>query len=158
MPLSAAHELPFVPPKRRNPDLVSAREQHADRRWRVAAVAASVTSTAGRRRAYPTTIHNVNNAARNLVEIIANEARNDASGDYRIRIYTIGMGSLVQLQLGTRPETSESMLMRIANDADAPASDRNPTQLEGTYYFAETEAHVAAAFQALQNQIIRLTK
>ena len=105
-----------------------------------------------------TTIHNINNAARNLVEIIANEARNDASGDYRIRIYTIGMGELVRLQLGTRPETSESMLMRIANDADVPASDRNPAQLEGKYYFAETEAHVAAAFQALQNQIIRLTK
>ncbi|MGH8637265.1 MAG: VWA domain-containing protein, partial [Burkholderiales bacterium] len=41
---------------------------------------------------YPITLYNVNNAARNLVEIIANEARNDASGDYKIRIYTIGMG------------------------------------------------------------------
>ena len=53
-------------------------------------------------------------------------------------IYTIGMGSLVRLQLGTRPENRKSMLLRIANDADAPASDRNPTQLEGNYYFAET--------------------
>ncbi len=65
-------------------------------------------------------IYNINNAARNLVEIIANAARNDASGDYKIRIYTIGMGNLVRLQLGTRPETSESMLKRIANDATSP--------------------------------------
>jgi Flp pilus assembly protein TadG len=105
---------------------------------------------------YRTSIHNINNAARNLVEIIANEARSDDDGDYPIRIYTIGMGSLVRLQLGTRPETSESMLKRVANDITSP--DYNGAQLEGKYYFAETEAHVAAAFQALQNQIIRLTK
>ena len=105
---------------------------------------------------YRTTVFNVNNAARNLVEIIANEARNDTSGDYKIRIYTIGMGNLVTLQLGTRPETSESILKRVANDITSP--DYNSAQLEGKYYYAETEAHVAAAFQALQNQIIRLTK
>ena len=52
---------------------------------------------------YRTTIFNVNNAARNLVERIALEARTDTGGDYPIRIYTIGMGHLVQLQLGTRP-------------------------------------------------------
>jgi Flp pilus assembly protein TadG len=112
------------------------------------------TPTGGR---YPTQVYNINNAARNLVEIIANEARNDTSGDYRIRIFTIGMGNLVRLQLGTRPETSESMLKRIANDRTSPDFISSP-QLEGNYYFAETEAHVAAAFQALQNQIIRLTK
>ena len=107
---------------------------------------------------YQTQIYNINNAARNLVEIIANEARNDAAGDYKIRIYTIGMGNLVRLQLGTRPETSESMLKRIANDLTSPDHIAAPAQLEGKYYYAETEAHVAAAFQALQNQIIRLTK
>ena len=65
---------------------------------------------------YPAEVYNINNAARNLVEIIANAARND-TGDYRIRIYTIGMGQLVPLLLGTRPETSESILKRIANDS-----------------------------------------
>ena len=60
-------------------------------------------------------VFNINNAARNLVEIIANAARNDI-GDYRIRIYTIGMGELVRYNLGTIPETSESILMRVAND------------------------------------------
>ena len=67
------------------------------------------------------------------------------------------MGELVQLQLGTRPETSESILMRIANDARSPDKIGAP-QLEGKYYFAATPDDVGPAFAALQNQIIRLTK
>jgi Flp pilus assembly protein TadG len=105
---------------------------------------------------FPADVHNINNAARNLVEIIANAARSDA-GDYHIRIYTIGMGQLVPLQLGTRLETSESILKRIANDARS-APDFNSAQLEGKYYYAQTAADVAPAFQALQNQILRLSK
>jgi hypothetical protein len=105
---------------------------------------------------YPAEVHNINNAARNLVEIIADAARND-TGDYRIRIYTIGMGQLVPLALGTRPETSESILKRIANDVRS-APDFNSNQLEGKYYYAQTAADVGPAFQALQNQILRLSK
>jgi Flp pilus assembly protein TadG len=104
---------------------------------------------------YPADVWNINNAARNLVEIIADAARND-NGDYRIRIYTIGMGELVRYNLGTLGEKSEDILMRIANDARSP--DFNEDQLEGKYYFAQTEADVGPAFQALQNQIVRLTK
>lgn len=104
---------------------------------------------------YPAEVHNINNAARNLVEIIANAARDDA-GDYKIRIYTIGMGQLVPLLLGTRPESSESMLKRMANDSSSP--DFNSNQLEGKYYYAQTAADVGPAFAALQNQILRLTK
>jgi Flp pilus assembly protein TadG len=104
---------------------------------------------------YPAEVYNINNAARNVVEIIANAARND-NGDYHIRIYTIGMGQLVPLQLGTRMETSESILKRMANDATSP--DFNSAQLEGKYYYAQTAADVGPAFQALQNQILRLTK
>jgi Flp pilus assembly protein TadG len=107
---------------------------------------------------YPSQIYNINNASRNLVEIIASAAKTDASGDYKIRIYTIGMGNLVRMSLGTRPETSESMLKRVANDRTSPDFVAFPDQLEGKYYYAETSAHVAAAFQALQNEIIRLTK
>jgi Flp pilus assembly protein TadG len=109
--------------------------------------------TAGK---YPSQVFNINNAARNLVEIIANAARSDTDGDHKIRIFTIGMGQLVPLLLGTRPESSESILMRMANDKDSP--DRNPDQLEGSYYYAQTAADVGPAFQALQNQIIRLSK
>ena len=104
---------------------------------------------------YPAQVFNINNAARNLVEIISNDARND-NGDYRIRIYTIGMGELVRYDLGTIPEKSEDILKRMANDKTSP--DFNAAQLEGRYYYAQDAADVGPAFQALQNQIIRLSK
>ena len=104
---------------------------------------------------YPAEVFNINNAARNLVEIIANAARSD-TGDYPIRIYTIGMGELVRYGLGTRKEMSEDILKRMANDKSSP--DFNSTQLAGKYYFAQTAGDVGPAFQALQNQIIRLSK
>ena len=116
------------------------------------AVRGLLNLTAGK---YPAHARNIRNAATNLVEIIANQARND-NGDYRIRIYTIGMGNLVRMPLGTINETSESVLMRIANDKRSP--DYNSAQLEGKYYFARTEADLGSVFQQLQNQIIRLTK
>ena len=83
-------------------------------------------------------------------------ARSDAAGQYKIRIYTIGMGQLVRLALGTRGETSESILKRMANDVTSP--DFNPNQLEGKYFYAQTAADVSAAFQGIQNQILRLSK
>jgi len=110
-------------------------------------------ATAGR---YLAHARNIRNAATNLTEIIANAARSDSSGDYPIRIYTIGMGDLVQALLGTIPETSESVLMRIANDKRS--LDFNSAQMEGKYYFARTAADVGPAFQALQSQILRLSK
>ena len=100
-------------------------------------------------------VWNINNAARNLVEIIANDARND-NGDYKIRLYTIGMGALVRLDLGTQNEKSEDILKRIANDKTSP--DFNANQLEGMYFYAQTAADVAPAFQGIQNQILRLSK
>jgi len=105
---------------------------------------------------YPAEVYNINNAARNLVEIISNEARNDVGGDYKIRIYTIGMGNLVRLLLGTKSEMSEDILKRMANDKTS--LDFNSNQLEGRYFFAQTEADVAPAFQGIQNQILRLSK
>ena len=105
---------------------------------------------------YPAHVRNIRNAATNLVEIVSDAARADTTGDQRIRIFTIGMGELVRHLLGTRPETSESVLMRIANDARSP--DFNNTQIEGKYYYAATPADVAPAFQQLQAQIVRLSK
>jgi len=104
---------------------------------------------------YKASVWNVNNAARNVLEIIANNARNDA-GDYRIRIYTIGMGDLVRYNLGTMPEMPEDILKRIANDARS--NDFNSAQLEGRYFFAQTADEVGPAFQGIQNQILRLSK
>jgi Flp pilus assembly protein TadG len=105
---------------------------------------------------YPAQVFNINNAARNLVEIIAQQARTDAGGDYPIRIYTIGMGELVRYGLGTLQETSESILMRMSNDKRSP--DYSNAQLEGKFFFAQTAADVGAAFSQLQNEIIRLSK
>jgi Mg-chelatase subunit ChlD len=105
---------------------------------------------------YPAHVININNAARNLVEIIGNAARSDTGGDYPIRIFSIGMGELVRYDLGSLQETSESILKRVANDKTSP--DFNATQLEGKYYFAATAADVGPAFQQVQSQIIRLSK
>src|SRR5262249_952032 len=104
---------------------------------------------------YPAQVFNINNAARNVLEIVANEARND-NGDYKIRIYTIGMGELVRYNLGTMPEKPEDILKRISNDKTS--QDFNAAQLEGRFFFAQTEADVAPAFQGIQNQILRLSK
>ena len=105
---------------------------------------------------YPTTLWNVNNAARNLLEIIGDAARTDTGGDYPVRIFTIGMGSLLNLTLGTIPETPASILQRVANDRVSP--DFNPAQLAGNYYYAPTAASVSAAYEGIQNQILRLSK
>ena len=105
---------------------------------------------------YPADVFNTNNAARNLVEIIADAARSDLGGDYRIRIFTIGMGELLRYWVGTMPEQPETILQRVANDVGSP--DHNSAQITGKYYYAATEADVGPAFQELQNQIIRLTK
>jgi hypothetical protein len=105
---------------------------------------------------YPAEVFNIRNAVTNLTEIIADAARSDMTGDHKIRIFTIGMGDLVKMNLGTIPETSESVLMRIANDKRS--TDYNSAQLEGKYYFAETAADLGPVFQQLQAQIIRLSK
>lgn len=106
--------------------------------------------------AYPAEVFNIRNAVTNLTEIIADAARSDTTGDHKIRIFTIGMGDLVKMALGTIPETSESVLKRIANDKTS--ADYNSSQLEGKYYFAQTAADLGPVFQQLQAQIIRLSK
>jgi Flp pilus assembly protein TadG len=105
---------------------------------------------------FPAEVWNINNAARNVLEIIADAARND-NGDYPIRIYTIGMGYLVQDLLGTIPETPESILMRISNDKRSTDHQGAP-QLDGKYFYAPTAADVSPAFQGIQNEIVRLSK
>lgn len=105
---------------------------------------------------YPDHVRNANNAARNLVETIANAARADTSGDFRIRIYTLGLGVLLTQTMGSVPETGDSILKRIANDRTSPSY--NSTQLEGKYYYAADPAQLRAAFEAVRNQILRLSQ
>ena len=106
---------------------------------------------------YPTTLWNVNNAARNLLEIIADAARTDNGGDYPVRIFTIGMGNLANLS--ARDDAGDAGVdsrSAVANDRSSP--DFNSAQLAGNYYYAPTAADVDAAYQGIQNQILRLSK
>jgi len=105
---------------------------------------------------YPDHVQNANNAARNLLEIVANAARSDVTGAYPIRIYTLGLGDLLNQNAGTVPETGSSILKRVANDPTSP--NFNSTQLAGQYYFAGDPAQLNAAFEAVRNQIIRLSQ
>ena len=105
---------------------------------------------------YKASVWNVNNAARNVLEIIGDAARTDSGGDYPIRIYSIGMSYLVRDLLGTMPEMPEDILKRISNDRSSP--DFNSAQLEGKYFYAPTAADVGPAFAQIQSLIVRLTQ
>jgi hypothetical protein len=105
---------------------------------------------------FPAEIWNVNNAARNVLEIIADQARRDVGGDYPIHIYTIGMSYLVRDLLGTIPEMPEDILKRVSNDPTS--ADYNASQLSGKYFYAAQAADVAPAFQGIQNEILRLSR
>jgi len=105
---------------------------------------------------YPDHVQNANNASRNLAEIIANAARADSSGAQPIRVYTLGLGDLLNQPAGSVPETGASILMRIANDPASPSFNSN--QAEGKYYFAGDTSQLATAFEAIRNQIVRLSQ
>jgi hypothetical protein len=108
---------------------------------------------------YPNNVKNANNAARNLLEKIANEARNDTTGAYPIRIYTLGLGGLLYQNMGTASETGASILMRVANDPDpANAASHNSSQKDGKFFFAGDTNQLNSAFQSLRSLIIRLTQ
>jgi Flp pilus assembly protein TadG len=105
---------------------------------------------------YPAEVFNINNAARNVLEIIGDAARSDVGGDYKIHVYTVGMSYLIRDLLGTMPEMPEDILKRISNDPSSP--DHNANQLDGKYFYAPTAADVAPAFQGIQAEIVRLSK
>ncbi len=106
---------------------------------------------------YPNYWLNANHAARNLAETIANAIRNDTDGLNRIRIYTLGLGDLLLASEGSAPaETGASILQRIANDP--ASSDHNPAQLDGRFFFAADPAQLNAAFQAVHDEVVRLSQ
>ena len=105
---------------------------------------------------YPDHVRNANNAARNLLETVANAARADTSGDFKIRIYTLGLGDLLNYPMGSASETGASILKRVANDRTS--TDYSSSQLEGKYYYAADPAQLRAAFEAVRNQILRLSQ
>ena len=160
MPATSMHKHPS---QSGHSDNLPAADQHADGQRCPAVESLACRRICGTSRAankYPTQVWNINNAARNLIEIIANAARDETeAASTRVRIFTIGMGAA-----GAAAPGHEGRDVREHPQADRqrPDANGNPdfnsNQLEGAYYYAETAADVAAAFQALQNQIVRLTK
>lgn len=103
---------------------------------------------------------NVNRAARNMVENIANTVRGQ-----EVRIYTIGLGdALNDLEpsfsggncgyTSTR-ERGSNILKRLANTADADT--RNPSQPQGLYCFARNASELGRCFSTIASEILRLT-
>jgi Flp pilus assembly protein TadG len=105
---------------------------------------------------YPANVLNANNAARNLAETIAYNARKDKSGAERIRIFTLGLGGLLNEPMGEHLETGASILQRIANDPRSNHYDSGDP--EGRYFHAADASELAAAFEAVRNQIIRISE
>lgn len=103
---------------------------------------------------YDNTRCNVNRAARNMVENIANSARGQ-----EVRVYTIGLGdALNNLEItfcgyGTN-ERGANILRRLANSAD---SDRlNDAQPKGLYCYAATASELERCFSTIASEILRL--
>ncbi|MCO5106598.1 MAG: VWA domain-containing protein [Burkholderiaceae bacterium] len=103
---------------------------------------------------------NVNRAARNMVENIANIARGQ-----EIRIYTIGLGdALNDLEPSfsggncgytSARERGSNILKRLANTADADT--RNAAQPQGLYCFARNASELGRCFSTIASEILRLT-
>ena len=106
---------------------------------------------------------NVNKAARNMVENVANAARSGIGND-AITIYTLGLGfRLRTLEIPPsmcssygNEEQGENILKRLANTTDSDTY--NSSQPTGLYVFASDESQLSAAFQTIANRILRLSK
>lgn len=109
---------------------------------------------------YQNTRCNVNKAARNMVERVANTARGDD-----IRIYTIGLGDpLNTLETSfsggncgytLANEKGSTILKRLANSADSDS--RNDAQPQGLYCHAATATDLDRCFSTIASEILRLT-
>jgi Flp pilus assembly protein TadG len=103
---------------------------------------------------------NVNKAARNMMENVANAARGGA-GNAAITIYSIGLGDMLNENEVTTcaygsSEYGANLLKRLANTAD---SDRyQSSQPTGTYVYAANASQLNAAFQRIRSIILRLSR
>ena len=103
---------------------------------------------------------NVNKAARNMVENVANAARG-AAGNSAITIYSIGLGDMLNdNEVDTcaygSSEYGANILKRLANTSD---SDKyQSTQPTGTYVYAADASQLNSAFQKIKSIILRLNK
>lgn len=105
---------------------------------------------------YTNTRCNVNKAARNMVENVANTARIQD-----INIHSIGLGTRVDsLEITfcayNSSEHGSNILKRIANTADSDTyNSSHPT---GLYAWAASDSELDAAFDTIASEILRLTR
>lgn len=107
--------------------------------------------------AYPALINtrcNVNKAARNMIENVANRARGE-----NIMIYTVGVGDALNSNeinfCGYGPvEYGANILNRLSNSATSDTYDSS--QPAGMYLHATDMSGVCAAFSSIASQILRL--
>ncbi|WLI87757.1 VWA domain-containing protein [Massilia sp. R2A-15] len=96
---------------------------------------------------------NVNRAARNLLEAMAEKSRNEG-----IYVFTLGLGNALTLPTGPDSEKGEDILKCMANVADAPARCLRAAQPVGTYCHAADENELKPCFDKLASAILRITK
>lgn len=100
---------------------------------------------------------NVNMAARNMVENVANTARGQG-----IKIYSVGLGARVNsleitfCSYGASVEQGSNILKRLANTADADTY--TATQPSGLYVWASDASGLNDAFLTIARAMVRLTK
>jgi len=117
---------------------------------------ALVSPVNGTRFPYTNTRCNVNKAARNMVENLANTTRSQ-----NIKVYSIGLGNAVNTQEITfcsygGSELGANLLKRLANTAGVDTY--NAAQPEGLYVWAQNASELDAAFSTIASEILRLSK
>lgn len=102
------------------------------------------------------TWRNVNRAARNLAEDMAEQARKEG-----IRVFTLGLGSELH-QPGAASDipddTGENLLKCMANTMDAPQRCRRSEQPTGMYCHAAKPQDLEPCFASLAAEILRITR
>jgi len=97
---------------------------------------------------------NIDRAARNLAEAMADKARDDG-----VFVFTLGMGAGLKDANDYDPaETGETVLKCMANIADGPARCYNPAKPVGMYCYAATDADLTPCFSRLASAILRISK
>jgi len=107
---------------------------------------------------YTNTRCNVNMAARNMLENVANAARSEGNP---IHIFTIGLGAdLTSLEINFcgygSSELGENILKRLANIQGADTY--NSSQPTGLYAYAADASQLQAAFNQIASSILRISK
>jgi len=105
---------------------------------------------------------NLNMAARNMVENVANAARSESGPSVTpITLFAVGLGQhMKDLELGCpgygSNEYGEVIMKRVANVKDADTY--NPDQPTGIYVYSEDPTQIDAAFNQVAGAILRLSK